>query len=159
MSFEVTWQIKSIVLPLSQSLWSSNLSGWWDMVRSSLLEIRQTPQWGGLGDHVTNHIHYIPMDTKLGKVLTYCERLPLLKPHEHLITWPMWDHVIIWKIYISTFIRLKATKLGSVLTLQRRFSMQTLKSLPPYFNFWNNLLIIWVNNKTLTISQIVEHFD
>ena len=40
--------------------------------------------------HVTNQIHFIstdrrPMDTKLGKVLTYTERLPFLKAHDPFI--------------------------------------------------------------------------
>ena len=40
--------------------------------------------------HVTNQIHFIstdrrPMDTKLGKVLTYTERLPFLKVHDPFI--------------------------------------------------------------------------
>ena len=59
------------------------------------------------------------MDTKLGKVMTYCERLPPLKPYDPLK-----------KIYMSTFTRLMATKLGKALTLGRRFSTQTPKSSP-----------------------------
>ena len=49
-----------------------------------------------------------PMNTKLGKVLTYRKRLSPLKPHDLAITWTMWGHVTIWKIYISTFARLVA---------------------------------------------------
>ena len=40
-----------------------------------------------LGDHLTNKIQHISTDTmaidnKLGRVVNYCERLPLLQPHE-----------------------------------------------------------------------------
>ena len=40
-----------------------------------------------LGDHVTNKTQHISTDTmaidnKLGRVVKYCERLPLLQPHE-----------------------------------------------------------------------------
>ena len=49
------------------------------------------------------------MDTKLGNVLTYSERLPPLKPHDCLIKWPTRVHVAVWKFFISTFLRLMAT--------------------------------------------------
>ena len=44
-----------------------------------------------LSCHVTNKIHYFStyrkhMDTKLSKVLTYCEKLPSLKQHDPLPT-------------------------------------------------------------------------
>ena len=52
--------------------------------------------WG----HVTNQMHYIStcrrtMDTKLGKVLTYIEKLPSQKPHDILVPWPTWGYVTI----------------------------------------------------------------
>ena len=34
---------------------------------------------------------------KLGKALTCSERLLSLKPYDHLITWPTWGLLIIWK--------------------------------------------------------------
>ena len=43
-----------------------------------------------------------PMDTKLGKIMTYYERLPFLKSHYPLITWPTWGNVTNWKV-ISPF--------------------------------------------------------
>ena len=46
--YEVTWQIKSIISPLSQCLWLQNLSGWWNIARSSQPSICMTPQWAGL---------------------------------------------------------------------------------------------------------------
>ena len=45
-----------------------------------------------------------------------CKRLLPLKPHNPLIRWPTWNHVIIWKLYISAFTILIATILGRVLT-------------------------------------------
>ena len=53
-----------------------------------------------------------PMDTELDKVVSYCYKLPPLKSHDPLITWPTWRHVTIWSIYIFTFTRLMATKTG-----------------------------------------------
>lgn len=48
----------------------------------------------------------------VGKILTYHERIPPLKPHDPLILWPICGHVKIWKIYIFTFMRLMVTKLA-----------------------------------------------
>ena len=62
------------------------------------------------------------METKLGKL-----RLPSLNPHRPLIAWEMWSQATIWKIYISTIIRLTASKLGRVLTYGRRFRTQMLR--------------------------------
>ena len=53
-----------------------------------------------------------------------------LKPHDFLNTWPMWGHMMIWKIYISTFTKFMNTKLGSILTSARRPSTQTLRLSP-----------------------------
>ena len=41
-----------------------------------------------------------PMGTKLGKVLTLCERFP---PYDPLITWTIWNHLINKKNYFSTW--------------------------------------------------------
>ena len=80
--------------------------------------------WG----HVTNKIHIITyrrtVDTKLRKVLTYCEKLPPLKLNGLLI-WPTWGYITIWKINTSTLTRAMATKLGRVLS-SKRFSTQNL---------------------------------
>ena len=70
------------------------------------------------------------MDTELGKVLTYCERHPLLKPHDLLITLAARGLETIAKMDISTFTGFMATKLGRVLTLERRFSTDMLKLSP-----------------------------
>ena len=85
--------------------------------------------------HATNLIHYIstcrrPTNTKLGKVLTYNDRLSFLKPHEFLITWPISGHLIIWKNYIYAITKLMVNKIGRVLTYGRKFTTHTLKLSP-----------------------------
>ena len=61
---------------------------------------------------------YLPLQKthghKLGKALTYPDRFPPLKPHNPLTTWPLWGHLTIWKIYISTFTKLMATERDTV---------------------------------------------
>ena len=66
-------------------------------------------------------MHYISTckkltNTKLGKVLTYSEKLLSLNPHETLMAWPTWGHLIISKIYFCTITRVMACKPGRVLT-------------------------------------------
>ena len=75
-------------------------------------------------------------NTALGKVLTLQEA----PKHDPLVKWTTWDHVTIWKIYISTFTRFIANKLGRVLTLGRIFSTQTLESTPTSCFFFLNSL-------------------
>ena len=66
---------------------SQNLSSWWHMVQRAPANRFTWPlNKMVLRYHVTNKIDYIltfrkPMNTKLDKVLTYRQRLPLLKPH------------------------------------------------------------------------------
>ena len=69
-------------------------------------------------------------DTKLGRVVTHCERLPPLNPYDALTMWPKWGRATIWKISISAFTRIMTTKLGRVLASGRSCSMQTFKSSP-----------------------------
>ena len=72
----------------------------------------------------------MPVDTKLSRMVTWLtmyERLPLIKPHHSLITWPTWGHMAFSKVYISTLAILMAIQLGRVLTSRRSFSTQTLK--------------------------------
>ena len=64
------------------------------------------------------------IETTKGKMLTRGK----VPKHDPLIKWPTWDHVTVWKIYISIFMRFIANKLVWLLTLGRIFSMQTLKS-------------------------------
>ena len=56
--------------------------------------------------------------------------LKAILPFDHVT---MWSHVKTWKIYISTITRLLASKLGRVLTYERRFRTQALKSSPTSF--------------------------
>ena len=129
-SYEVMWQIINIISPLLQCLWLSILSGGWVITRSFHPNILMTPHWGGLvrsrGKLDTLYLHLQrPMDIKLSKMLTYSKMLPPVKPHDFLVTWLTIDHVTVWKILTSIFIRLMITKLDRVLTSSRSFSMQT----------------------------------
>ena len=45
---------------------------------------------------------------KRGKALPYSERLLSLKPYDHLITWPTWGLLIIWKSSHWLLVSLKA---------------------------------------------------
>ena len=47
-----------------------------------------------------------PMGTKQGKLLTYREKLPPLKPQDTLIRWPTWSQVTIWITDSCPFARL-----------------------------------------------------
>ena len=128
-SREVKWQIKKILSPLSQWLWSQNLSWWRRRVSTHKFTwpLFEVVLWG----HVTKWIQYIsiyrwPKDTKLSKVLTYHERLSSLKQHDPLTKWPTWGHMTTLKNNFFTFTRLIATKLGRVLPHRKRFSTQIL---------------------------------
>ena len=69
------------------------------------------------------------MATKLARLMTYLEGLlsyNLMIFNQVVLL----DNVKILKNYVSTLIRLMATKLGRVLTLGRKFSMQMLKLSP-----------------------------
>ena len=127
---EVTWQIINIISPLLQCLWLPLLSGGWVTTRSFHPNILMTLHWVGLvrsRDKLDTLFLGLqrPIDIKLSKVLTYRKRLPPVKPHDFLVTWPTGDHVTAWKILTSIFIRLMITKLDRVLTSRRSFSMQT----------------------------------
>ena len=89
------------------------------------------------------------MDTELVRVLTYCERLPPLKPQDPLITWVRWNHFAIWKFYISIFTRLMTTKLGRLLTLGEGLKCKHLSCHRLAFSF---------NTKGFAIVILVFHF-
>ena len=68
----VTCQIKNVKSPLSQSLWTPNLAGWWLWMRGPHLRCHVTHQPRG---HVKNQNRYIstftgPMDPKLSQLVT-----------------------------------------------------------------------------------------
>ena len=107
-SREFTQKIKSFIFPLSQSVLSSNMSEWRQTARSSQSLILLTSQWGSLVISCDKlNMLYIHLQKtyphQLGKVLTYCDSLAPLKLLNPLITLPMWDHLTILKICISTF--------------------------------------------------------
>ena len=68
----VTWQIKNVISPLSQGLWTSHLTRWWLRLRGLQPQSYMTLQFCG---HVTNKKRYIsiftrPMDPKLKRLVT-----------------------------------------------------------------------------------------
>lgn len=99
--------------------------GLWLTARSPHPYICLTPHWGG---HV-NTLYLLwrrSIGTKLGKMLSYGERLP---PLSHLTLWSC-NQREVTNIFISTFKRLMAAKHGKVLTYERKISIPTLKSSP-----------------------------
>ena len=110
-----------------------------------------TSQWSGLvmsRDKWNTYLH-------LQKMYQYHNRqgadIVLEAPkHDLLIKWQTWGHVTVWKIHISIFKRFIANKVGSLLTLGRMFSTQTLKSsLPSCYK------LIMVFSKTFCINFIL----
>ena len=85
---EIIWETKSILSPLPQSQRPSNLAGGWLTFRDSY-PISYDPllKWSSV--HVTKWKHTstttIPMSTKLGRVVTYNEELPLIKLYDPCI--------------------------------------------------------------------------
>ena len=97
--------------------------------------------------HLTSKIHL-----HLQKMYQHLNRqgaeLVLEAPkHVSLIKRPTWDHVTIWKIYISIFMRFIAKKLVRLLTLGRVSSTQTLKSSPSscFFTFFPPCHFFWTD--------------
>ena len=80
--WEVTWQMKNIISLLSQCLWPQDLLG---VVTYSkeIPRINSHDASMRCSCEVTWQIKYLHLHSKLGKVLTYSERLPILKA-----TWP-----------------------------------------------------------------------
>ena len=67
-----------------------------------------------------------PIGQKLGKVVTYCDRLPPLQSYDLLIAWPTCGHLTTRKKFY-----LLVTKLFRVVTSGSRFRMQMPKSSTP----------------------------
>ena len=76
-SFEVTRQIKNSIFPLSQCLCLHDLQGWRHTVRKSQPYIYMILWWWVHLQETYGH--------QIGKVLSYCERLPLIMPHENIL--------------------------------------------------------------------------
>ena len=102
--------------------------------------------------HVTNKVHGStwkrPMDTKLGKVFTYCEKFPPLKPHDSLITWPKK-----FKYYILIFTRFMTPKFDRILTSGRRFSTKMLRS------SWTNPSRIHIPSTTFNTGAFLNIYS
>ena len=131
-SCDFTWWIKNIESAQSQWLWSPKNSTY----RSAC------PLNHVVLGHVTNWIHFIStyeshMGSKIGRLLTYYKRLPPLKSHNTLITWPTWVQVTDWKKYISTLTRFMASNFDRLLTLERIFRTQMLKVSPASCTFFS----------------------
>ena len=74
-----------------------------------------------------------------------------------MITWSTWGHSAISKIYTSFITRLMVSKPYMVLPYGRRFSAQTLKSLPTFFFFlffWS-LFLDWLTKVFQAISEFL----
>ena len=163
---EVTWQIKNIISPLSHVYGQETYNGGEVLQEASTYRfawpLNEVFMWG----HMTNYINHIcrrPMGTKIGKVLTYSKRLLSLNSHDSLITWPKSSHATIWKFYISLIIKFMASKRGRMLTYERRFSMQTLKSLstccspcPSCRCFWMGWQNIFVSVSSIFTQEVCD---
>ena len=122
---ENLWQPKAIISTLSQCLWPLNLAGWWITFMAIIHKVKWRFDKAVLRDHVTNvtyHIspYTIAIDIKICRVVTYCERMPSLKPHDNLKN--LYLHCLM------AIERLMATKLCRVLASRRSFCTQMLKS-------------------------------
>ena len=125
---QITWQIKPIVSPLLQCLWSPKLAGLWQAtpIKSSYLTWRPPTHdvtWPFddvvLWNNVSNWSHYISIttvlvSTKLGRVLSYLKGLPPVKSHG---SWVKWSCKIMWQIKnIPTTTEAMVTKFGRAVT-------------------------------------------
>lgn len=109
-SWKIRRQSKIIISPLPRSLPLPNLGDGGLLWGAGL-------RWGGLRGLANISTVTILKAMKLGRIVSDVERLLL-------VTWSS----IIWKICISTLIRLMVTKLDRELTSGRRFSKEALKS-------------------------------
>ena len=131
-SLEVIWQIKSIS-PFHNAYDHQTCQGG-DIPQGIpffkfVWPLNEVVLWG----HATSQTYDIstcrrPMNTELGNLLTYSERLSRLRPHEHLITWAPWGLYNNFKNLYLHFHNFH--KIGRVLNFGRRFSMETRKLSP-----------------------------
>lgn len=99
----------------------------------------------------TNYIYTntVPINTKLGRIATYYERLFPLKLHDPLIRLPKWGHTVFLKSCISIFTIPMVTKIGIEEGLQ-------LANLAKPFSFLikNNLLcFLFFNHYNMRSSK------
>ena len=113
----VTWQIKEVIFPLSQGLWTPNLSGWWLRMRES------HPQVTWHIDHVvTGQIKDVisPLSQGLWNPNLAEWWLRVKRPHPQIhVTNRSRGHVANQKYFNFTFTRRKAHKLSRVVTRMR----------------------------------------
>ena len=114
----VTWQIKGVIFPLSQDLWTPQLPGWWLRMREPY------PQVTWHIDHVVmwqikNVIYPLSQDLRILNLAGWRLRKNQLHAQSH-VTDQSGGHVTIQKHFIFTFTRRKAHKLSKVVTSMRR---------------------------------------
>ena len=97
------WHDKTITSPLPQFLWPDDDLLWRALMMGSMAWLFDHMF---LRDQVINETYYIstitiPINTKLGKVVNYCERLPPLKLLDPFVTWATCSHLYLYfhKIY------------------------------------------------------------
>ena len=90
----VTWQIKNVVIPLSQGLWTPNFAGRWFRMRKPHPQNHVTHQPRG---HVTNQRCYTPLSQNLW--ISNLAGWWLRMKGSHKVTWHT-DQVVTWQIKI-----------------------------------------------------------
>ena len=110
-SHVVTWQIKSVISPLSQVLWTPNVAGWWLKMRE------HHALWSR--DHVTNNKTYIstftrPMAPKLSQVVTYgsgdngvCNVSSNSNSNAEFYKWPFFSKAFRYKRIVAISMKLQ----------------------------------------------------
>ena len=126
------WQSKTVISLLLQCVWPPILTVLW-------FKLRGSHPWS----KSILFGHRLPRSRDILKLYT-CTTKELMatnltgwrltirgsSPYSHMTFNQMvlLGHVTVWKIFMSTFTRLFATKLGKILTWGKRFNAQTLKS-------------------------------
>ena len=116
----VAWQIKNVIIPLSQGLWTPNFAAWW-------LSLREPP----LPHKVTWHINFVvtgqikdiisPLSQGLWTPNLTGWWLRMNRPHPQChVKHRSSGHVTSQKYFIFTFTRFKAHKLSRVITVRMR---------------------------------------
>ena len=88
---EIMWRPKNIISPLTECLWPPNLAGWWpNLIRFYTLTcyilIIYSTLWSSDLTRSPDNLNHIftttvPMASKLDRIVTYHERLLLIKSH------------------------------------------------------------------------------
>ena len=87
-NLDYRWQIKSVIFPFSQGLWTPNVAGCRLKMKGPHPQNHMTLQHHG---HLTNKKHISTfiwrVDSKLSRVVTWDEGTPPTKSHETSIAW------------------------------------------------------------------------